>query len=244
MDIFTPGDVFKDQATGEPVGTSSARFALSELAEGFHFFNHGAFFAFAGFRDPEEDPVNDWYAQQPKGTEVIKHPFPRAVFEGIDFPVSGFGGLTWNHAICAVRTECWDSLHAFLSGIAATDSRKHRFCMSISTDVEVVDPVLVESRGILHDRLSLVTVTVYGVDATDARWVMQAPRVPVARPVMVKTAPRPYIVELGKQVLGGDVSRLNQSADRAFTEEYTRVLKAGPTIIEGADGACDTKATE
>lgn len=233
-DLVLPGHIAKELRDGGPPDAETLRFTLTEMAEEFVFFNHGALFAFAEFRDPDEDPINDWYASMPKGMLLIKHPFDRAIFEGIDAPAFG-GRLTWNHVLCAVLKDDWLSLFPFLNGVASVSQKTKSFYQVFSGDVKILDPVLVERHGLMHPQIPHVQVTVFCVDGNRARWEIRHAASALGCPRLVKIRPRQEVVDVGADVLSGDPAKLSTIENPAFApflERYKRVLQEGPQIVD------------
>jgi hypothetical protein len=232
-DLILPGHIEEAMREDREADTSPASFALSELAEDYVFFNHGALFAFAEFQDPHEDPLNDWHAQMPANTELIKHPFDRAIFAGIDAPCYD-GRLTWDHVICAVQRHNWDGLFAFLNGVASISSKNKAYYQVFSGVVKVLDPVLVERHGIFHPGIPQIEVTVFCVDGNKARWEIRNPGAITGCPTMMKMPPNPEIIQRGIEMLHGDISsfsdRTNVSPE--FAKKFKDAAEHGPKIVE------------
>jgi len=187
--------------------TTTSAYLLSDLADDYAFFNHGALFAFSEFSDPEEDPVNDWYAGMPQGTALIKQPFSKPVFSGISAPCFD-GRLTWDNVICAVSKDSWKSLFPFLCGVVAHNPRKKSFYKVFSMQASVLDPGEVERFGLLHPDVRRVNVTVFCVSGNKAHWELMEPVSMTATPRMVRQPPKPDVVELADKVFSGDFSQL------------------------------------
>jgi hypothetical protein len=207
MDDILPEGVSTTDRESTADTTTSAYF-LSELSDDYEFFNHGALFAFAEFSDPEEDPVNDWYASMPQGTVLIKQPFSKPIFSGISAPCFD-GRLTWDNVICAVSKDSWKSLFPFLCGVVAHNPRNKSFYKAFPMQVSVLDPGKVERMGLLHTDVSRVNVTVFCISGNKAHWELEAPASAVALPRMVKQPPKADVIELADKVLAGDFSGLN-----------------------------------
>jgi len=221
------GDVRQDSREESTPDTKGARFALSEYATDFHFFNPGAFFSYAGFTYPKEDPVSDWYATQPMGTELLLQPFQQTIIEGM-VPITGVPGLsgvTWGQVICGVHHEQWPSLHDFLNGAVAVDRKKKLFAQPFSGDVTIFDPVLVERHSLLTLDLPTITLTVFCTDGNDARWEVRPPRSPLEPCRMVELPARPVVIEIAQAVLSGDFSKLQDYENDAFIRQLAEYQK-------------------
>ena len=139
MGIIETGTSWEESRNKQVLPSSSvSRFTVTDQASEWHFFNHGALFAFAGLMFPKEDPVADWYHQQPAGMQVIRHPFTKPVLSGLDAP-SGFGSLSWDHVVMGVRHEFWPSLWQFLGGVVTLDAKERRYCQLFSGELDVID---------------------------------------------------------------------------------------------------------
>jgi len=204
----------ESRPTGQP-GNQAARFALSEYANEWHFFNHGAFFTHAGFNYPHEDPVADWYEAQPIGTELLLQPFARTIIDGLS-PIPGLGALTWGNVICGVRIPFWQSLHEFLGGACSIDREAKLFAKPFSGDLVIPDPVLVERYGALSSEITTITLTVFCIDSNQQRVEVRPAVSPTAPLRMVAMPPRPEVVALGDAVLAGDLSGLASQSNSAF----------------------------
>jgi len=194
-------------AEGTPVPTDVSKFALSELVDDWHFFNHGALFTYCGMEYPKNDPVADWYAAQPIGTEIIQQPFKTLLFDGLNSPIH-VGPLTWGHVICACRHEYWDSLKSFLDGVATVDHRKKLYAQTFTGTVDMLDPVLVERFSILKPDIARISVTVFCADTNKGRWEIRPAKAQGGRPHFVERPARPPVVEMGHAVIAGDIGRL------------------------------------
>ena len=206
MDDILPEGV-SEESKAAPAETQRVGYALSELSEEYVFFNHGALFAFAEFEDPHGDPVNEWYAQQPKGTVLIKHPFENKIFEGINAPCYD-NKLTWNNVICMVSTDSWKSLFPFMCGIVARNLRKKTFYQVFPQRASVLDPVMVARHSLLHPSVKRVNVVVFGVSGNKGLWSLQEPKSLTASPRMVRSPPDPNAIAIAESVLGGDLRML------------------------------------
>ena len=196
-------DVVKESRE-PPADAQQIGYSLSDLDKEYVFFNHGALFAFAEFVD---DPINEWYAQQPKGTVFIKQPFELKIFEGIN-AMCGVGKLTWNHVICMVSKESWLSLFPFMCGVVARNPRKKTFYQVFPQRASVLDPVMVMRAGLLHSTVERVNVVVFGVNGNKGLWSLQEPSSPTAAPKMIRTAPDPNTVAMAKNVFEDDFNQL------------------------------------
>jgi len=231
--IIAAGTDWTEKREDTPVDTKPAIFSLSDMSEDWHFFNHGAFFSFAEFNYPVQDPVADWYAQQPLGTEVLLQPFTKPVFDGLIAPTY-LGNLTWDNIICGVKKERWQSLWEHLGGICAINTPDHRFYRAFSGDLEIADPVLAERHSILYADIPQITVTVFCVDGNMARWEVRPAISPIGQPRIVKMPPRQDVMDMAEAVFRGDTGALTAHKNPAFQpllDEYKRAQQVGPTII-------------
>jgi len=230
--IKPTGEEWQEQrSTGQPE-TQAARFALSEYAEEWHFFNHGAFFSYAGFAYPYEDPVGDWYESQPIGTQLLLQPFVRPIIEGL-CPIPGLGNITWGNVVCGVRKELWPALFEFLGGACSVDYKQKSFCQPFSGELDIPDPVLLERHGILTVDIPTIKLTVFCIDGNKQRWEVRPAASPTAPLRMVQMAPRPETIAMGRAVLSGDFSELqhrHNSAFRAHLDAYQQIT--GKDVID------------
>lgn len=198
-----------------PKPKSESKFGLSELAEEWHFFNHGALFQFCGMEYPKQDPVADWCARQEIGTRVLLQPFKRQLFEGLDAPVH-VGNLTWGNVICGVKHPYWDDFLNYMGGVATMDRRKKLYAQTFVGDVQMLDPVLVERSSFLDPKIPLITVSVFCADTNKERWEVRPPTTVATVPTFVKRPPRPEVVQMGRAVLSGDMEMLQHKDNPAF----------------------------
>lgn len=221
-----PGHIWTESREETPAPTQPAKFSLGDLSREFHFFNHGALFTYGGLKFPDEDPLNDWYAQQPKGTIVVREAFQSKLFEGLD-TLAG-NGTTWNHILCAVRHDDWNSLWTFLCGTAMVDRKAHKYCEVFSGDIEILDPVHLERFSIFHERgFSHVPITVFGIDGNEVRWEPVLHRGPVTGAVgFSKQPPRPVVVGRGRLLLDGDMSQLSNKDNQAMVQIMKETMNA------------------
>lgn len=210
-----PGRIWIEGQEPTPAPTNMSKFAFSELAEDWHFFNHGALFRYCGMVYPQNDPVADWYAQQPIGTEVLQQPFKTLLFEGLDAPIH-IGALTWGNVICGIRHAYWDDLHRFLGGVATVDHKQQLYAQTFTGDVQILDPVMTERHSVLHPMIQSITVTVFCADTNKGRWEIRPAVTVAARPRFVRMRPRPEVVAMGRAVLSGDFSQLQHKDNPAF----------------------------
>jgi hypothetical protein len=96
------------------------------------------------------------------------------------------------------------------------DHQTKRYVQTFTGEIEILDPVLVERHSVFDPNVKKITVTVFCVDATDARWEVRPPVTPAARPRFVQVPPRPEVVEMGRAVLSGDLSHLQHKDNPAF----------------------------
>jgi hypothetical protein len=218
--------------TGVP-NKQGARFALSDYADEWHFFNHGTFFSHAGFKYPAEDPVADWYVEQPPGTALLLQPFARCLIAGM-VPVTGLGKLTWGHIICGVRKELWQRLFEFLGGVCSVNRQTKRYSQTFSGDLDIPDPVLVERHSILKLDIPTIRLTVFCTDGNVDRWELRPPTA-IAQPMrMVRMPPRQEVVDVGNAVLSGDFSNLQHSYNPAFQphlDKYQQLTGKDPIDV-------------
>jgi len=219
MTILKPtGEEWRDRREAGQPDTQEARFALSDYAEEWHFFNHGVFFSYAEFNYPHEDPVADWYEDQPIGTELMLQPFGRTLIEGMAL-IPGLGKVTWGNVVCGIRKELWPSLFMFLGGACSVNRKEKRFYQPFSGDVQMLDPVLVERHSILKPDIPTITVTVFCVDGNEQRVEVRPPTSPTAPLRMVVLPARPEVQLLTRAVLSGDFTGLSAHANPAFQQQ-------------------------
>jgi hypothetical protein len=204
--ILEPGTV-RQEGHADPHPTTKTSFLLSELASEWHYFNHGMLFSHAGFTYPTEDPVADWYAQQPAGTQVIQQPFGSTIIAGLP-AAAGIGRLSWGHIVCAVRHEVWPSLFEFMGGVAAVDRNAQRFYRLEYADVQVLDPVAAERDGLLSGQLPTITLTVFCVDGNHGRWGIRYGANSIQPPEVVALPVEPETQRLARAVLHDNMGEL------------------------------------
>ena len=234
IEVVEFGKEWSEPREKAPVPVKEAKFTLADMAEDWHFFTHGAFFAFAEFDFPREDPVADWYLSQPYPVEILRQPFRKAVFEGLDMVVPGMGGLSWDHVVCGIRKEYWPGLYHFLGGVCAINERSKTFYSTFSGDVAILDPVQVERSSVLDPSIARVTVTAFCIESNHDRWEIRPSLSLVGRPKFHHLPPRREIVAQANGVLSGDASSLvhrHNPAMQQLLEEHNRARKEGPKII-------------
>lgn len=210
MDVFEPGEGWMEKRERLPVPSSDAKFALHEMADDWHFFNHGALFEYTTI---DTDPVGDWYAQQEPGTRVIRTPFKRPVIEGLTRPTAL--GVPWGHVICGVRNHDWEDLFPFLGGVVALDSKDKDYFQLFSGDIEIVDPGEAQRHSVWSLDLPKITVTVFCVDGMKDRWQV-TPSVGGMPPRFYRVDPRQEVIDMGQAVLSGDMEHLQYKDNPAF----------------------------
>ena len=232
--IIKPGTVAGEKREQTQPDAKTSKFTLTDLADEWHFFTHGALFAFAEFKYPDEDPIADWYVGQPRETVILNQPFAKPVFEGLDRPTH-IPGLSWNHIVCAVRKEWWQSLFEFLGGVCSVNSHTDAFYSVFSGDITILDPGMVDRYSVLHPNLPQVTVTVFCVDGNRNRWEVRPPAVPTAPPRFVKMPPTAAAKALADAAMSGDIEALRNRENPAFQDhldKYQAVRERGPIIEE------------
>lgn len=216
------GATWQEKREETPAHAEPIKYSLTELAQDFHFFNHGALFTYGGLKFPHEDPLNDWHALQPAGTLLVKEPFQAKLFDGLSTLADK---STWDHVICAVRHEDWHNLWTFLCGTAIADREQHKYREVFSGDVSMVDPVLIERFSVFQTPMSRIPVTVFCIDGNDARWEVSAPT--LLEPArFVQRPPRAEIIAKAAMVLDGDVSKLAARENQAMNDLMQKVQNA------------------
>ena len=197
----------------------------------YHFFNHGAFFSFAGLKDPEEDPINDWYARQNMPhLKILRQVFETPVFSGLIAPAAEGRGVTWDHVLCGVPNELWPSLFEFLGSVSTVDQRADNgqgaIYMACAAPMVISDPVMVDRYTVLRPNLPQVAVTVFGIESNLGQWLLQP--CPPQQPRVMQSAARPAIIKLWRDYSEGDFSSLQERCNPAFqdfTQAYEEVRK-------------------
>lgn len=236
FDIPIIGQTTKTRRTDGAPETAPLRFTLTDMSSEWTFFNHGALFAYAGFQDPQEDPLNDWFNSKQPQPLYLKQAFERPIFEGLDTPA--YNGprsrpTTWNHMICGVETEYWEEVRHFLAGVVSHDQRKKELYQTFYGELEVLDPGYVERYGLLHLNLPKIKVTVFCIDAGHARWEFRLPENPIGCPYVMELPPRPSVVEIARAFFAGDHTPLANKLDPEhdpFLRQYMETLRKGPII--------------
>jgi hypothetical protein len=235
------GDIMREDLVLDPWKGEKTKFFLSDMAEDYVFFNHGAFFTICRdtFADGIKDPLSDWYAQAAGEATILREPFGRAIFAGLDAPSLEGRGTTWNQIICGVNKEIWPDLLAFLGGIRLLDEKKRLLYSAFSAKVDVPDPGVIDQKGLLAPSVPRVDVHVFCVETNKDRWELQAPANSLGCPKLVRVTPRQEIVAQADAALAGDLQALALEEGAAmdpFLQEYARVQREGPKII-GPDDA-------
>ena len=230
------GKTTKEQRTTEAPETAPLRFTLTDLSDDWVFFNHGALFAYAGFKDPDEDPLNDWFNAQDPQPVYLKQAFERPLFEGLDHPA--YHGprarqTTWNHTICGVEQEFWPEVLRYLAGVVSHNKPRRQLFQTFYGELEILDPGCVERFGLLHLDIPKVKVTVICIDAGHARWEFRLPSNPIGCPYVAELPPRPEAVKITEAFFAGDNLPLASKLDPAndpFLREYMETLRRGPIV--------------
>jgi len=237
--LILPGTTWDEQREATPADVKRSKFTLHDLSGEWHFFNHGAFFTYAEFDYPQQDPLTDWWAQQDPRPLLILQPFRAKVFDGL-FAPTHLGNLTWDNIVCAVEKIHWQNMFEFLGGVLAMNSKTRRYYRPFAGDVKVPDPVMAERHSIIRfPDLPQIEVTVFGMDGNMARWEPQPTHVPSIPPKIVQRPPRPQVIAEAMAVMGGSLTPemqgatldLQNPAFQSHIEEYKRVLREGPKII-------------
>jgi len=151
----------KESATVEQV---KPRHSLAALQTDYRFFNHGALFQFAGMRDPEDDPLADWYAQQGDANiRIIRYICKQPIISGLTHRSCDRGEPTWGQLVLGVRHEYWQSLHEFLCGVVVVDRNRRKVYETVPYTGNVADAV----TGLVTPDTPLVTLTIYGINGPD-----------------------------------------------------------------------------
>lgn len=196
-----------------PPPAEASKFTLSDLEDDWIFFNHGALFSYCGMRYPQQDPLADWYAQQPEGTEVLQQPFKQLLIGNLNVSAR-IGNLTWGHVICAVRKPLGASLLMFLRSVATVDHRLGIYAQTELVAIDIPDPVLVERHGILHPRIKLITVAIVCADTNKGFWALKSRKTQLERPEFECNPARTNTVYIGSKVLAGDTDCLANASRR------------------------------
>ena len=210
-DIVAQGTVTKQSPAHAVISPTNTDCVLSELAAEWHFFNHGALFTYTAL---QEDPVGEWYCTRPRGTHVMRQPYKVPIFSGLNKQIAG--AVTWDHVICGVHKEDWQSLFEFLGGVAVMDETS--FCQVFSRDVTVRDPGFVDLHNVVHPGMPTISVTLFCINGDKAQWDIQPYRTIGAldRPTFVRQPPQSEIISLAKAVRGGDIEQLQHAKNPAF----------------------------
>jgi len=206
------GTNWTEQHSNTTAPATSIRYSLSELASEWHFFNHGVLFTYGGLKFPEEDPLADWYALQTKGTIIMREAFKARIFEGL--PTFAHNGSTWDHTLCAVRHEDWQSLWTFLCGTAIVDRKQRRYAQLFSGVLKILDPTLIERYEAPH---KLIDVTVFCLDGNTARWEVRPAQTLAGLAKFVKIPARKEIIDKAALILDGDVNAIKDNNNQAIT---------------------------
>jgi hypothetical protein len=76
------------------------------------------------------------------------------------------GDTAWNHALWAVRPDHWDYLLDFYCSMAIRNHERKQLYRVAAQDVLVVDPLVVEAKGLLLGSAATLQVTAFGVNGT------------------------------------------------------------------------------
>lgn len=211
-----------------------AAFALSALASEYAFFHHGAFFTHGAFREPAEDPINDWIASMPPDVEVIRQPCEKAIFQGFTAICPDLW-ISWDRILCAVQKEYWPSLKAFLCGCAGANPKDHMLYQPFFTEIKIPDPVLIDRYSLLHPGIPQIPVTVFCIESNTDRWELAPPIQATGLYHIVRKPPRAETIELAKTVLAGDLGALAGQMNPAyedFMHEYTAAQRRQPEMAD------------
>jgi len=230
------GDISREDLVLDPWKGERAKFFLSDMAQDYEFFNHGVFFTICRdtFADGIKDPLSDWYAQTVGEVDILREAFGKPVFEGLDAPAAEGRGATWNQIICGVKKEIWQDLLAFLGGVRLLDDKEKLYYSTFVAKADVLDPGLVDQRGLLDPTIPRVPVHVFCMETNKDRWELRPSKSQLGCPRLVRTEPRPEIVQQAQQALAGDIQVLAKEESPAmdpFLQEYARVQREGPKII-------------
>lgn len=229
------GDVTHEQREGGNLASRASKFTAHDLLSEYTLFNHGVLFGPAGLRDPEEDPLIEWYNRLGDPSEhILRQAVESPILRGLDAPAIEGRGLTWNNIFCGVHNHLWQSLLSFMCSSALTNHKQDQLYLVTAQTVLVPDPVIVDRGIILAANMPSVPITIFGLDGSRDRYQLGVTDCP-GFPGMYKLPPRPETVKLWQQIKSGDLSGLAErtTADmEAFVREYTqlrdKVMREGP----------------
>ena len=236
--IILPGHTWEEERESTAPDVQHSKFTLNDLSGEWHFFNHGAFFTFAEFDYPQQDPLADWVAQQSPRPTVLLQPFRHKVFDGLTAPTH-FGSLTWDNVVCGIEKNHWQNLFEFLGGVVAMNSKLKRYYRPFSLDVKVPDPVLSERYSIIrYPDIPQIEVTVFCIDGNTNRWEIHPSLTPSVPPRVSMLLPRRAVITEANAVFGGTLPPGMQGATldsanpamQPHVEEFKRVIREGPEI--------------
>ena len=145
------GDVSREGRESGAVSTQPMRFTAGDLLSDYALFNHGVLFGPAGLRDPEEDPLVEWFNRlDDSRRHVLRQAVERPIFRGLDAPAIEGRGLTWNNLLCGVHNDLWSSLLHFICGMVLTNHKQDHMYLVTARTVLVPDPIVAD-RGILME---------------------------------------------------------------------------------------------
>lgn len=178
--------------------------ALSELTGDYAFFNHGCFFTWGGL---DVDPVEDFVIRHADQDCLVFHmDFPRPIFHGIPKPGRFYKPAEiYNHRLFAVPLPYWDALRAELMIVSAVDRARRSFHRSVTQEIDIVDPLSLQSLVIAPPLPPTVPVTVFGVDGNKHHIVWQSNAIRYDSPAHTKHLPlRDESLKLAGAILAGE----------------------------------------
>ena len=220
------GDVSQERREDGTVKTEGSRFTARDLTSEYVLFNHGILFGPAGLRDPEEDPLIEWFNKLGDSSEhVLRQAVETPICRGLDTPAIEGRGLTWNNLFLGVRKHLWPSLFQFLCDMVLSNRNADHVYLVTANTMAIPDPILVDRLSILTmSNIVSVPIVMFGLDGSrDCLYFLHGPR---GIPCLVESKPLAATIKLWEQIKTGDMAglakRITQGME-AFNLQHTEM---------------------
>jgi hypothetical protein len=223
------GDVSQDRLIGGDIKTAPLKFTASDIVSEYTLFNHGILFGPAGLRDPEEDPLVEWYNRLGDSSEhVLRQAVETPIFRGLDALAIEGRGLSWNNLFCGIHSRLWPDLLAFMCSMTLANRNADHVYLVTAQTVMVPDPVVVDRQSILADNVPEVPITVFGLDGSRDQYKLGVTD-RAGFPAMFKLPPKPATIKLWQQIKEGNMAGLAErttSDMEEFMREHAKMRQA------------------
>ncbi len=215
------GDVVREVVDTVPQVKRTAM-RLSDVANKFTFFNHGVVFGCGGFRDPDQDPIQMWRANQPDYPAYVRQPFHQRVVRGI--PGNAWLGNTvekpWDNVICGVSTDRWSDILAYMLDMVIRDMPRKFVARPIVQAWDTPDP----SELVVTPATPQIRVYLFGLDSNIGRATWHCDE--YGRMTLMRQPATRDALVFGEALLANVMTPLAERNDRVFLQKYREAVDA------------------